>query len=263
MSKRFVVSALATGALITGGMAAHSTVAAAAGAHDVVCPMYDFTPATEFTGTAHNLIVPENSACVLDGGTVTNDVIVHRGAEFGAENAVIGHDLNSDGASALVIGFYNGGVQVGHNINIRNSAPNPNFASGLDICATKVGNDVNIEHNQYIDEINIGDAAHENYNFCDLGLSQGNTDTIGGNLKVNDNVVFRIDIGDNSIGKDMTVNGNSLNNTPGDGVPADIDVSDNHVGNNATCEHNKPGLSADGTEDGPNFAKHNDGCVSS
>jgi hypothetical protein len=58
----------------------------------------------------------------------------------------------------------------------------------------------------------------------------------------------RVDVGNNSVGHDLTVNNNTASTSTGD--TGDIGVDDDTVKHDATCVGNSPGLTADGTEDG-------------
>jgi hypothetical protein len=200
-----------------------------------------------FTGTAKDLTVPPGGFCVLDGATVTHDVIVQTDAFFGAENSSIGHDVTATKAAAIALGYGGvtpGAVKVGHDVVINGSGPNGDF---YDVCDTTVGHDVRINGTTGTEEVEIGD----NSAFCDLTSSPAST--IGHDVVVTNNKPGTwVDVGDNSVGHDLVVSGNA--------ATAYVDVSDNAVGHDASCSGNSPPLSKDGPEDGPNHASHSNTC---
>ena len=62
----------------------------AAGPPDVVCSQDTFL----FTGTAHDLIVPEDGFCEVTGATITHDMIQRDSAGAEISETSIGNDLD-------------------------------------------------------------------------------------------------------------------------------------------------------------------------
>jgi hypothetical protein len=63
--------------------------AAPQAAQDAVCPQDTQT----FTGTARDLIVPQNGLCLISGATITRDVIQRDGAGAAIEDTSVGRDV--------------------------------------------------------------------------------------------------------------------------------------------------------------------------
>jgi hypothetical protein len=207
-----------------------------------------------FTGTAHNLTIPPGNACVLEGATITNDVNVGKDATLGAENSWVGHNVNANAPYEIETGN-NGPFYVGNDFKV-NGADTPNGGQGYDICDTTVGHNLSFTNTLLIYEINIGDLGPSAYEFC--SYSPHGQNSIGNDLIVTGNSTGRIDIGNNSVGHDLTVSNNKATTATGD--LGDIGVDDNEVGRYATCQGNSPALSKDGSEDGANSAVRNTGC---
>jgi hypothetical protein len=122
----------------------------AAGAPDVVCPQDTFL----FTGTAHDLIVPEGGFCVVTEATITHDVIQRdfAGAEISETsvgNDVVFADFAGADISKTTIGhdIVAGGTESG--AGITDSSIGHDFVgrgqeSGADILRTTIGNDMQL-----------------------------------------------------------------------------------------------------------------------
>ena len=122
----------------------------AAGPPDVVCPQDTFT----FTGTAHDLIVPEGGFCAVTDATITHDMIQRDNA--GAE--IVGTSIAND----LTFGDFSGAdiskSTVGHDIvaggtdsgaGITDSSIGHDFVgrgeeSGADILRSTIGHDMQL-----------------------------------------------------------------------------------------------------------------------
>jgi hypothetical protein len=199
-----------------------------------------------FSGTAIDLVVPAGGSCALEGAKITHDVIVQTDAVFSAEGTTIGHDLNATKPQSIALGF-GGPVKIGHDALMTGADPNGKY---VDVCDTTIKHDLRITGLTNSEEIEVGDLGE----FCDGADSQPNT--IGHDAVVNGNAFGTyIDVGDNSVGRDLSVSGDK--GTAG----SYIDVSDNTVGRDATCFWTVPGLSKDDGDDGPNsVGRNNKGC---
>lgn len=122
----------------------------AAGPRDVVCPQDTFL----FTGTAHDLIVPENGFCEVTGATITHDVIQRDSAGAEISETSIGHDVVfADFAGADI-----SKTTIGHDIvaggtdsgaGITDSSIGHDFVgqgekSGADILRSTIGHDMQL-----------------------------------------------------------------------------------------------------------------------
>lgn len=215
-----------------------------------------------YTGTTASLTVPSGSWCILAGATVTGDLTVQPNGELisftgfsvgGSLNAgqnaeldlfagSVGGDVNASKPGALDLGF-GGPVTVGHDVTIANSnAPNGVF---VDVCQTTVNHNLKATGLVTVGEIEIGDDE-----FCPA--AGGNT--VSADLHVDGSTANFVDVGNNHVGHDVSVHGNSA--TSG----GYIDVSDNSVSHDASCAGNSPALSKDGPEDHANSAGHSNSC---
>ena len=104
--KRLVLLAVAACAAVFVGLPS-----AAAGSTTVVCT-------DTFSGTAFNVVVPDDNFCILSGATITHDLLIGAGAGAGA-------------------GVFAGepGVTVGHDVTLRED-------SEVDFGATVIGDDL-------------------------------------------------------------------------------------------------------------------------
>lgn len=204
-----------------------------------------------FSGTARVLTVPANGFCIVDGATITQDLIVEQNGVLAVENTTIGHDLRGDRPQNIETGFGGGNpgpVSVGHDLRIEGSdAPN---GIAYDICDTTINHDLQVSHTNVPFEIEIGDTGTQPNEFCALSVSP--PDSVGHDLTVDHNSAERIDVGNNTIGHDLLVQDNT--------ATSDNDVSDNKVGHDARCSSNTPPAGKDGPEDGPNQAGQANTC---
>ena len=125
-------------------------VGSAAGPPDVVCPQDTFT----FTGTAHDLIVPEGGFCAVTDATITHDMIQRDDAGAEIVRTSIGNDLtfgNFAGAdiSQSTVGHdvVAGGTDSG--ADITDSSIGYDFVgqgeeSGADILRSTIGHDMQL-----------------------------------------------------------------------------------------------------------------------
>ncbi|MDP9285381.1 MAG: hypothetical protein M3P41_10605, partial [Actinomycetota bacterium] len=99
----------------------------AAGPPDVVCPQDTFL----FTGTAHDLIVPEDGFCQVTGATITHDVIQRDSAGAEISETSIGNDVVfADFAGADI-----SKTTIGHDVIAAGTD------SGAGITDSSIGND--------------------------------------------------------------------------------------------------------------------------
>lgn len=210
-----------------------------------------------FTGTTKDLVVPAGNACAVVGATITHDLIVEKGASVGVDSSSIGHDLKGTGAALVELIGYTGPITVGHDVTLTGTSPEAQSYGAYDVCDTTVGHDVSITGTNVADDIEVGDVGPQDNEFCSFPTAMPSS--VGHDLNVSNNTAGKVDIGNNSVGHDLTVSNNTASTASGD--TGDIGVDDNTVNHDATCTGNNPGLSMDGTEDGPNHVGHKDtGC---
>jgi len=170
-----------------------------------------------------------------------------------ANNTTVGRDLTASKPFLIQFGYGgspSGPVKVGRDLKISGSdAPNGFY---IDVCDTTVGRDLRITDSVTQQEIMVGDTGE----FC--AGSPSPPDTIGRDAIITGNTVGTspfnrfVDVGNNSVGRDLTVSGNT--------APGFIDVSDNTVSRDANCSANTPSPSKDGPDDGPNSAGRHNTC---
>ena len=233
--------------------------AAAGSPGDVVC---SGAFPVSFSGTARNLIVKDQEAghgnCIVDGATITHDVIVEQDGFVALSNTTIGHDIVATKPQVVGTGVTpdggEGPVTVGHDVVINGQETDPlgNHTCCEDINNTRVGHDLRIT-NLLVD--------------FELGVSN---DDVGHDLVVSGNTTGiccgfgPILVGDNNVGHDLAVTSNTA---PG-GDFGWISVFENTVRHDATCAGNTPPESKNspgqldflGRSVGPNHVGHNDGC---
>jgi len=101
--------------------------AASEAAQDVVCPQDTQT----FTGTARDLVVPENGLCLITGATITRDVIQRDGAGAAIQGTSVGRDVVfQDFAGADI-----SNTTIGRDVVARGTE------SGADITDSSIGHD--------------------------------------------------------------------------------------------------------------------------
>jgi hypothetical protein len=228
-----------------------SQSAAAAGPSDVVC-------SKAFSGTARNLIVTSDSGnCIVDGATITHNLIVGENAFVNVFNTTIGHDLVASKPSAITTGFTEDGggpVTVGHDVVISGPLTDPfgNHSCCPGINDTTVGHDLRITDLLVDFELFVqrDDVGH------DLVVSGNTTGICCG--------FGPIGVGDNNVGHDLVV----TNNTAPGGDFGWISVYENIVKHDATCANNSPPESKNspgqldflGRSVGANIVGHTDTC---
>ena len=211
-----------------------------------------------FSGRATDLTVPSNGPnCLLEGATITRDVIVQEGGFLAAENTTIGRDLiafKPDSVSTGVANDVEGPVYVGRDLVI--NGPHTDRFGNHTCCPgvndTAVGHDLRITDLLVAFEI----TAHNDNVGHDLVVTGNSTGLCCG--------FGPIDVGDNSVGHNLVVSGNTT-------VAGDfgwISVYENSVGHDATCADNSPPESKNsagqldflGRSVGPNLVGHGDSC---
>jgi hypothetical protein len=210
-----------------------------------------------FTGTTKDLVVPAGNFCVVDGATITHDLTVEKGASLGLEDSSVGHDVKGTGAALVEFIGFTGPISVGHDVTLTGTSPEAQQYGAYDICDAAIGHDLTIKGATVAFEIEVGDNGPQDNEFCSFPTAMPSS--VGHDLEVSNNSAGKVDIGNNSVGHDLTVNNNTASTASGD--TGDIGVDDNTVNHDATCKGNNPGLTVDGTEDGPNHVGHkDDGC---
>ena len=265
------------------GLAA-SAVAAAPGP-TVVCT-------DAFSGTAYNVVVPDENGCDLSGATVTNDVTVGRDSGIFAEGLSVGHDIVLTGPGDLELG----GATVGHDVQtVESDIHLERTTIGHDLIAVKpftvqtghnepdspggpvrVGHDLSISGTPNGDflfdgmcSLTVGHNATIANRTVDAGIGFGDNcvfngeqaNTIGYDLVVTHNSAVvgffgpsSIEVGGNQVGHDLVFTHNSA---PGGGF---LEVSDNTVANDAICAYNKPVVGSPEPWDGPNTVGGQNSC---
>jgi hypothetical protein len=117
----------------------------AAGPPDVVCT-------TSFTGTAHDLVVPDHGACDVNGATITHDIVLRDFANAHILHTSVGHDLrfgNESGAgiedSAIGHDLVAGGDRSGGDVTrttIGHDLVAGGDESGAGVTSTTIGHDL-------------------------------------------------------------------------------------------------------------------------
>ena len=157
-----------------------------------------------FTGSGTDVTVASGASCHLVPGTsVTHDLTVQSGGVLNAQGITVGHDVKLDGAG------------------------------GSTICASSVAHDLTVQ----------GDAAGSALMLIGdrlAGCSAGNT--VGHDLVVQNNA-GPVDVGNNNVSHDLTVQGNK---------PGGAKIRNNSAGHNATCQNNSPQTGNGNTATGTN-----------
>lgn len=218
-----------------------------------------------FSGTARDLVVPAGPNCLLQGATITHDVIIQENGFLNAASTTIGHDLIAYKPSQVGTGIVNdvqGPVRVGHDIVL--SGPLTDQFGNHSCCPgfndTTVGHDLRITDLLVDFELSAGFEA--------FGL-QGNS--VGHDLVLSRNTTGLclcgfgpISVGDNTVGHNLVVTDNTA---PG-GDFGWISVFENRVGHDAICAGNSPAVTRNtpgqldffGRSVGPNLVGHRDTC---
>jgi hypothetical protein len=224
-----------------------------------------------FSGTAYNVVVPDENFCVLSGATITHDVIIGADAGAGAGNLAgeagltVGHDVTLQhdsevdfGATVIghdLIGTTNDSIHL-ERMTIRNDllafqpATVQTGGIGPDTPGgpVRVGRDLAIQgtprDNDFVfDGLSLLTVGRD-LTIADRTVSLGFTvggDTVGRDLVVtNDSAVSGffgpsgLNVVNNSIGRDLIFTGNTA--VPG----GSLTVSHNTVGRDAICAANDP-----------------------
>jgi CSLREA domain-containing protein len=156
-----------------------------------------------YGGSGKDVVVRSGASCTLIPGThVSHDVEVQKGGTLSAQGITVGHDLKAD------------------------------KAAGVTVCGTLVGHDLDVQNGA---SVVIGDAA----NGC-----PGNH--VGRDLTVKTNA-GKVVVGENTIGNDLRVEDNK---------PGGTTVRGNAAGHDASCNKNDPQTG------GGNTAGHKNTCPS-
>jgi hypothetical protein len=258
---------------------------------DVVCPQDTFL----FTGTARDLIVPENGFCEVTGATITHNVIQRDFAGAEISETSVGNDIVfADFAGADI-----SKTTIGHDIvaagtdsgaGITDSSIGHDFVgqgeeSGADILRTTIGNDMQLlglGGGTHLESVTIGHDlfASKPHGLCNLsvgrdlritdrtinlGISVGghcvangqSADTIGRDLVVTGNHAVSGVFGPSSINVSENHVGRDLVFSNNTAIPGgDLGVSGNVVGRDATCAANNPAV----TVNAPNVAARSNTC---
>jgi hypothetical protein len=241
--------------LLVAAIAAASLVgaqsAAASSPGDVVC-------SKAFSGTARNLIVTNASGnCIVDGATITHDLIVEENGFVNVFNTAVAHDLIATKPSVVTTGFTEDGggpVTVGHDVVITGPLTDQ---FGNHTCCPGI-NDATVGHDLRITGLLVD---------FELFVQR---DSVRHDLVVTGNTTGiccgfgPIAVGDNDVGHDLVV----TNNTAPGGDFGWISVFENTVKHDATCADNSPPESKNspaelgwfGRSVGPNIVGNNDSC---
>lgn len=258
---------------ITGVAMAASAPAAMAGSSFTYCPIFNNTDSSLYQGTAKNLIVPANQACVIYGATITKNVTLEPGSFFAAESSTIGANLISHGAAVIDTGVYYtpggkgpGPVAIGHNVVLTGSSYN------LDFCDTTVGHDFKVNGLKNAFELQIGDTSKNNLDYKEGFYScQGGTLSepyslsppvhIKHNLTITNSTVGLLDVSNDTIGHNLTVeNVVATYDTEGLEAGQGMWVANDTIGRNANCVNLTPALASGGIDAAQNTAGKVNNC---
>lgn len=155
---------------------------------------------------AGNLVVPAGGICVLDGTTVTGNVLVEEDALLLTKGGTtIFGSVRADGALSVSIA---GGTVVNGGIEVTNAQP---FFVALAVTDSRVGGSVRLTGN-------------------DVVLLLVARSEIGGNLIITDNVAQAFVIEDNTVGGNLFFDGNA----------GPSDISNNVIRGLLRCTGNAP-----------------------
>jgi hypothetical protein len=253
----------------------------------------DVTCTDAFSGTARDVIVPDDNFCDLSGATVTRDVREGSDAGIFAEGLSVGRNLISDHDGFAELG----GTTIGNDVRMA-------YGSEIHLERTTIGSDLLMSHPASVQTGMIGpdtpgglvtvgrDVVIDGgpgYDFVFDGMCALH---VGHDLRVvNRSVNLGIGLGDgcpffgahlaNRIDHDLVVTGNSAetgffgpsgievgnnivghdliftNNTAVSG--GILEVADNTVGHDAICRGNSPAAGKD-IFDGPNIVAGKNTC---
>jgi len=194
-------------------------------------------------GVYHDVNVPENGSCVLNGTTVENNAKAKKNAYLELNGGSVGHDVTGDKAVTV---FVHDGVVIGHNLQATHGTQQlfafdssltgdgsikaqdvPKAFGQVNICGMTVSNgNIQVENSGH--DILVGDP----FSGCN-----GNSISDNVNVKKNQTDVELIVRG-NTVGHDMQVNDNK--------GPSDKAVENNTGGNKLDCHGNQAPFTASG-----------------
>jgi hypothetical protein len=224
-----------------------------------------------FSGTAYNVVVPDDNFCVLSGATITHDLIIGSDAGAGAGLAAsepgltVGHDVTLGQESEVDFGA----TVIGHDLiadtndslhlertTIRNDlvAFQPGTVQTGQVGPDTPGGPVRVEHdftiqgtppdNDFVFDGLFNLTVDRNLQISSRSVTLGFTiggDTIGRDLIVTNNSALSgffgsssLVVRENSVGRDLIFTGNTA--VLGGGLI----VTHNVVGRDAICADNDP-----------------------
>ena len=136
-----------------------------------------------FTGTAHNVVVPEGAHCEMTAATVTGNVHVLSGASLRASASQIAGNVEGTHSAWVCLQF---GSTAGGNFHVNGG--DAGTTTGFDI-STSVGGNAHVTENAgltFIDAASVGGNVDVSKN---TGTLEIEFNTIGGNVQVKDNFV--------------------------------------------------------------------------
>jgi hypothetical protein len=222
MKRGHVVVAVVAACLLT------PLTAAAAGPADVICPQNTMS----FTGTAHDVIVPEGGFCLVTGATVTNDLILldNAGAEISGTSVgkdVVFHDFAGAGISDTSIAHDVVAAGTDSGADITDSRIGHDFLgqgeeSGADILRSTIGHDMRLlglGGGTHLESVTIG---HDFFASTPQTVQTGHNapDTPGGPVRIGHD--FAIDgsppfpfvfdgLCNLSVGRDLSITNRTVN----------------------------------------------------
>jgi len=254
---------------------------------DVVCPQ----DTNFFSGTARNLIVPDDGFCFVVDSTITRDLVMGDFSGVVVLNTSIGHDLVGGDESDIEAGL---DTTIGHDLDAEGPAAGVHLERmtiGHDIVASMPrtvqtgrngpdtpGGTVNVGHDVRIDgspddpfvfdgicNLNVGHDFSITNRSVTLGLGIGNicagngepANTVGHDLIVTGNHALDGFFGPSALFVGDNNVGHDLVFSNNTAVPGGtLGVSGNLVGHDATCAANTPAVSVSS----PNVAGHSNSC---
>jgi hypothetical protein len=219
-----------------------------------------------FSGTAYDVVVPDDNFCDLTGATVTHDVMIGVDAGAGSDNGLgVGHDVTLQQDSEVDLG----GAVIGHDLiaatngslhlertTIRGDliAFQPGTVQTGQIGPDTPGGPVHVEHdlviqgtppdNEFVfdglSQLSVDRDLRIGGRSVTLGFTVGG-DTIGRDLVITDDAALSgffgpssLNIVGNTIGRDLIFTGNTA--VSGGALV----VSHNVIGRDAICAANNP-----------------------
>lgn len=237
---------------------------AGAGPASVVCT-------DSFSGTAFNVVVPDDNFCVLSGATITHDLLIGvdagagAGVEAGESGLTVGHDVTMQhdsevdfGATVIghdLIGTTNDGFHLERDTirgdllafqpaTVQTSGIGPETPGG----PVHVGGDLLIQgtppDNDFVFDGLFQLTVDRDFTISDRAVTLGigiRGDTVGRDLVLSNDSALSgffgpssLDVVENSVGRDLIFTGNTA--VPG----GSLVVSHNVVSRDAICADNDP-----------------------